>query len=478
MLGPDYERPQLPVPGAFRGAESRPASAESAPASRPSFADLPWFEVFDDPLLQQLVREAIDANYDLQIAAERVMQARAFVTQTRANQFPTVEANADYTARRLSENGFIPIPPTQNRNVAATTITADVFWELDFWGKFARATEAARAELLATEANRRAVLQSVVINVTGAYFSLRELDLELAISRQTLTSREESLRLVRAREFRGVASMVDVRQAESLVYAARETIVQALQLIERQENLISFLLGRNPGPVARTATAFDPRTNYEIPAGIPSELLERRPDLVFAEQRLVAANARIGVAKAALYPSISLSAGAGFQSGQLSQLFNSSSSIWSVVPAVNLPIFNSGALQAGVEAAESTQREALILYIQTVQQAFREVADTLNDFRQLREFRELQVALTDVLRDQKRLSTRRYEGGVTSYLEVLDTERQLFDAELNLARAKLGEALSIVALYRALGGGWQEPAPSPEPVAAGAGAGEGPEASR
>jgi multidrug efflux system outer membrane protein len=453
--GPDYKRPELPIPPGFRGDEG----AESREA-QPSFGDKKWFEVIRDEVLQGLIREALQANYDVRLAAERVLEARAFVTVTRANQFPFVSGNAAYSARRLSENGPIAVPPGTSREVAATEVTADLYWELDFWGKFARATEAARADLLATEENRLLVIQSLVTQVAIAHLELEELDLELEISQRTLALRKESLRLVSSRQGGGVDSLMAVRQAESLVFSAAQLIPQLQGSIEQQENLICFLLGRNPGPVARGKPLLEQDLVADLPAGLPSQLIERRPDIALAEQQLVAANARIGVAKAALFPTISLTAGAGVQSGQLSQLFDSSSTIWNITPAISLPIFNSGQLNAKVEASEAQQRAALIQYVQTVQFAFKDVSDALVGYRSTRAVRVEKDSLTKAWADAKRLSQIRYKGGVTSYLEVIDTERQYFEAELSLAQTERDVLVSVIRLYKSLGGGWQGAEPA------------------
>ena len=326
---------------------------------------------------------------------------------------------------------------------------------MDFWGRIRRCNEAARAEILASEESRHAVYQGLITDLASGYFQLRELDLELEISRRTLQSRQESLRLVSLREQRGVASLMDVRQSETLVTTAAATIPVVEQQIEQTENFINYLLAQNPGPVPRGKTLVEQVLAPAVPAGLPSTLLDRRPDVRQAEQVLVAENARIGVAKAALFPQISLTGSVGTQSNALSNLFTDPSGFWSVGATLTQPLFNAGRLRANVRAQEARQRQALLGYRDTIQRAFREVADTLIGYQKTREFRQQQEILTKVLTDAARLSRLRYDGGVTSYLEVLDSERQLFDAELDLAQAQRDELISVVQLYRALGGGWQ-----------------------
>jgi multidrug efflux system outer membrane protein len=329
-------------------------------------------------------------------------------------------------------------------------------WELDFWGKFRRATEAARAELLATEWGQKAVVSSLVSSVATAYFQLLELDSEMEISRRALDSRKESLRLVEIREKGGTTSMMDVRQSEQLVYTASASIPDLERRIEQQENLISILLGRNPGPVTRGLSLVDNVVPPEVPAGLPSSLLSRRPDIQSVEQQLIAANARIGVAKAAYFPQITLTALAGFQSSALTDLFTGPAGLWSFGGQLAQPIFNAGKIRSGVRLTEAQQQQAILIYQQSIQQSFREVSDSLVAYRKNREFREQEALLTHSAADATRLADSRYRGGVTSYLEVLDSDSRYFDAQLGLAQAQLSERLALVQLYNALGGGWQQ----------------------
>ncbi|HXN95035.1 MAG TPA: efflux transporter outer membrane subunit, partial [Candidatus Acidoferrales bacterium] len=329
-------------------------------------------------------------------------------------------------------------------------------WELDFWGKYRRATEAGRANLLASEWARREVVSTLVANVSSAYFQLRALDLELEISKRTLNSRQESLRLTRILSDGGSTSLLDVRQAEQLVFTASAEIPALEQQIEQQENFLSILLGQNPGDVPRGQTLTEQRQPPEVPPGLPSSLLERRPDIRQAEAQLVAANAVIGVARAAYFPQISLSGAGGFQSSALSSLFSGPAGAWSFGASLTQPIFTGGRLRSEVRLAEARQQTAVLFYQQSIQGAFRSVSDALIAYHKTREFRAQQELLFGSAQDAARLSHMRYTGGVTGYLEVLTNETNAFSAELGLVQARLNELLALVQLYQALGGGWQQ----------------------
>jgi outer membrane protein, multidrug efflux system len=445
-VGPDYRRPEIPVPPDFRGREPE------TPVSTTSVGDLAWWEVFRDEALVELIRTALAVNYDLRIATTRVLEARAQVTIARSFQFPDVSGNASAPYVRVPGDRA----PTQARETFSPLATLDLFWEIDLWGRLRRATEASRDDLLASEEARRFVITTLISDVATAYFQLRELDLELEISRRTLASRVDSLRLVKLRYEGGVAALIDLRQAEVLLYTAAGTIPDVERRIEQTENLISLLLGRSPDAVARgrampeTLALIPP----SVPEGLPSSLLERRPDIRQAESQLAAATARIGVARADYFPRFLLTGAAGAGGVAINGNWFGPSGLLAVSPQVTLPIFNMGRIGAGVDSAESRAQEAVIRYEQTIQQAFREVSDALIEHRKRREFRTQQELLVESLRDAARLANIRYRGGVTSYLEVLDTERQLFDAELLLAQAQRDELLAVVRLYRALGGGW------------------------
>jgi multidrug efflux system outer membrane protein len=328
-------------------------------------------------------------------------------------------------------------------------------WELDFWGKYRKATEAARADLAASEWGRKAVLSSLVSNVASAYFQLRTLDLQLTITRDALKSRQESLRLTRVLADGGSVPLMDVRQAEQLVYAASTQIPQLEKEIEQQENAISILVGQNPGDIVRGRKLTDQPLLPTVPAGLPSQLIERRPDIRQAEEQLIAANARIGVAKAAYFPTIALTGAGGFQSTALASLFTGPAGLWNIGPSVSVPIFEGGRIRNSVLVTESQQRQALLTYQQTTQGAFRDVSDALVAYRKAREMCEQQQLLTAAAEDAARLSHVRYEAGATSYLEVLTNETNAYNAELNLSQTRFGEVLALVQIYSALGGGWQ-----------------------
>jgi outer membrane protein, multidrug efflux system len=451
-VGPNYRRPAVKPPEVFRG------STEAAPPTDlTSLADLKWFEVFKDEQLQELVRTALVQNYDLRDAVARVDAARANLGITRADQFPTIAASGDITTLRRSNSGdfFLPQGFEQKRTFGSVALNLLSF-EVDIWGRLRRATEAARADLLASEENRKAVITTLVSDVASAYFGLLELDLELEIAKRTLTTREDSLQLIRIRQQGGVATLLELRQGEQLVYAAAQAIPNSEQLIELTENQISLLLGRSPGAVNRGRSLTEQEQPPSVPPGLPSSLLERRPDIRASEQNLVAANAIIGVAKAAYFPQISLTGFLGFQSNQLSNLFTGPTRAWQFVPQVTQPIFTAGRLRSNVRLAKAQQQVALIQYERVIQTAFREVSDALTQHRKVREIRTQQELLVTTLQDRARLAYTRYRGGVDTLLNALDADRDLFDAELGLAQTRRNELLVLVQLYRALGGGWQQ----------------------
>jgi len=445
-LGPKYKRPTVAVPDTYRGL-APDAGAQSAA----SFGEEKWWNVFQDTELQALIREALSQNYDVRIAAARVLQAQALLGITRADQFPTIAGGMSTSNQRFPATAVTPEFET-----SPSQVNLSLFWELDFWGKFRRATEASRASLLATEWGQRAVISSLVSNVASAYFQLLELDSEINISRRTLDTRKESLRLVEVRAKGGATSLIDVRQSEQLVYTAAAAIPDLERRIEQQENLISILLGKNPAAVTRGKTLVENPLLPVVPAGLPSSLLERRPDIRSSEQQLVAANARIGVAKAAYFPQITLTAVGGFQSSALTDLFSGPAGLWSFGGQLAQPIFTGGKIRSNVRLTEAQQQEAVLLYQQSIQQAFREVSDSLVAYRKNQEFRTLQEQLTNSAQDTTRLANMRYQGGATSYLEVLDSDTRYFDAQIGLAQAQLNERLAMVQLYNALGGGWQQ----------------------
>jgi multidrug efflux system outer membrane protein len=446
-VGPRYKRPTVAVPGSFRGAAPEQA-AQPQPAS---LADQKWWEVFQDEQLRTLIRTALQQNYDLRIAASRVLEAQAQLGITRADQFPTVSGGAAIADVRTAQSKFLPAFETSTGQVNASAI-----WTLDFWGQYRRATEAARANLLASQWAQQEVVSTLVADVAAAYFQLRALDLQLEISKRTLNSRQESLRLTRVLADGGATSLLDVRQAEQLVFTASAEVPSLEQQIEQQENLLSILLGQNPGDVPRGQTLTEQRQPPEVPAGVPSALLERRPDIREAEDQLIAANAEIGVARAAYFPQISLSGTGGFQSSALSNLFSGPAGAWTFGASLTQPIFTGGRIRSGVRLAEARQKTAVLVYQQSIQTAFRSVSDSLVAYRKTREFRTQEEFLFQSAQDAARLSHMRYSGGVTGYLEVLTNETNAFSAELAVVQARQNELLALVQLYEALGGGWQQ----------------------
>jgi multidrug efflux system outer membrane protein len=446
-----YQRPAVKTPDTFRGIDTM------APTGQTSIGDLRWFEVFKDEELQKLVRTAMQQNYDLRAAVARINAERANLGLARSNQFPQFEAGADITTTRSSRNG----PATAGGGGGRTRSFGEVFlslltFELDIWGRLRQETKAARAELRASEEDRKAVMTTVVSDVATGYFSLIELDSELDIAKRTLATRQDSLRLINLRQQGGVATMLDVRQAEELVYQASQTIPDTERLIEQTENQISLLLGNNPGAIRRGQSLTQQQELPAVPTGLPSSLLERRPDIRAAENNLEAQHALIYAAKAAYFPRISLTGALGFQSNQLSNLFTGPSGAWNFIPQIAQPIFTAGRLKSNVKFARAQQELALVQYQQTIQTAFREVSDALVQYRKVKEIRTQQELLVTTLRDRSRLAYLRYQGGVDSLLNALDADRDLFNAELNLTLTRRNELLSLVQLYKALGGGWQQ----------------------
>jgi multidrug efflux system outer membrane protein len=447
-VGPRYKRPAVDVPAAHRGIEQENAGKNDTA----SLADQKWWELFQDQQLQQLVHTALEQNYDVRIAAARILEAQAQLGITRSNQFPQLNAGAAAVTQRVAAGAVVPAAT----NGSATHLSVSGVWELDFWGRFRKATEAARANLLASEWAKQQVISTLVSNVATAYFQLRELDLELEISQQTLTSRRDSLKLTQLLADHGATSLLDVRQAEQLVYTAAEQVPDLERRIQQQENLISTLLGKNPEAVARGLKLTEQPHLPQVPAGLPSSLLERRPDIREAEEQLVAFNAQIGVAKAAYFPQIALTGTAGYQSPALTSLFNGPAGFFSLGGSLTQPLFAGGRIRSSVRLAEAQEEEAVLTYRKTIQQAFQDVADSLIAYQKDQEFRQQQQLLTTAAEDAAHLSDVRYKGGATSYLEVLTNQTNYFSAQLNLAQAQLNELNALVQLYRSLGGGWQQ----------------------
>lgn len=464
-VGPNYRRPAVNVPVAYREAPAD-TSTTQPPADAKSKATLPgtsgpsdagfslgeekWWEVFQDKELQGLIRTALKNNYDVRIAAARVLEAQAQLGITRADQFPSVNATGNITATQSAANG--PIPSFQTTFGQVNAIGS---WNLDFWGKYRRATESARANLLATQWAQKEVISTLVANVATDYFVLRQLDLQLEISKRTLNSRRDSLQLVQTLEQHGINSLLDVRQSEQLVYTAAAEIPDLERQIVQEENAISILLGNNPGDIPRGLKLTEQPHAPEVPVGLPSSLLERRPDILQAEQNLVAANAQIGVARAAYFPQITLTGSGGYQSTALTNLFTGPAGLWSLFAGVSQPIFEGGRLKSNVRFTEAQQQQFLLTYEQTVQGAFRDVSNALVAYQKNREFRIQQEHLVEAAQDATRLSEVRFKAGTTDYLEVLTNDTNYFSAELELAQAEGSELTALVQLYQALGGGWQ-----------------------
>lgn len=460
-VGPNYKRPAVNVPAMYRGGIAPEASpAEStAPSPNParssgtagaSLGDEKWWEVFQDQELQGLIRTALKNNYDVRIAATRVLEAQARLGITRADQLPTLSVGGNVTGLQDPKNG--PIPSFQ---ITQGEVSASAAWNLDFWGRYRRATESARATLLANQWAQKQVMATLVANLASSYFLLRQLDLELEVSKRTLGTRRDSLELTKTLEEHGISSLLDVRQSEQLVYTAAAEVPDLERQITLEENAISILLGNNPGDVPRGMKLTEQPHTPEVPVGIPSALLERRPDIRVAEENLVAANAQIGVARAAYFPQISLTGTAGFESTALKNLLTGPAGIWTLAGSVTQPIFEGGRLKSNVRLAEAQHEQLLLTYQQTIQGAFRDVSNALVAYRKFREFRIQQEHLLESAQDAARLSETRFKAGTTDYLEVLTNETNSFSAELALAQAQGNELNALVQLYLALGGGWK-----------------------
>jgi multidrug efflux system outer membrane protein len=460
-VGPNYKRPVVNAPASFRGVTPAEASTStSVPASSGlsdssnttavSLGEDKWWDVFQDRELQDLIRAALKNNYDVRIAATRVLQAQAQLGITRADQLPTLDVGGNVTGIRNPQIG--PIPSYQ---LTQGQLSASAAWNLDFWGRYRRATEAARATLLANEWAQKEVMAALVANVASSYFQLRQLDLQLEISKSTLGSRRDSLELTKTLEEHGINNLLDVRQSEQLVYTAAAEVPDLERQIALQENALSILLGNNPGDIPRGLKLTEQPHTPEVPVGLPSALLERRPDIRQAEQNLVAANAQIGVARAAYFPQIALTGSAGYESAKFTNLFQGPAGLWTLTGALTQPIFEGGRLKSGVRLAEAQHEQLLLTYQQTIQGAFRDVSDALVAYRKYREFRIQQQMLVESAQDAARLSEVRFKAGSTDYLEVLTNETNSFTAELTLAQAEGNELTALVQLYLALGGGWQ-----------------------
>ncbi len=447
MVGPDYEKPEVDIPAQYRFEYGETSD----------IANTGWWESFDDPLLYDLVEEALRNNRDVRIAAARVEEFAARIDIARSGLYPQLGYGGAATRTKSSLDTVTGIPEGISRTNDIYNAGINVGWELDFWGKIRRATEAARADLLAQEEARRSVILTLVSSIATSYLDLLSLDEQLEVARQTIKARKESLDLFELKFKGGVVSELEVSQIRSEYEQAAVRIPAIERQIALRENALSVLLGRNPGPVKRSPS-IDQLALPDIPAGLPSELLERRPDIRQSEQNLVAANAQIGVAKAQYFPSISLTGLFGYASTAMSELFDSTANLWDVSGDIIGPIFSGGLLSGQLRAAEAVQRQLLQSYLLSVQTAFREVDDALISTRKYREELAAQGRQVEALKEYARLAQLNYDEGQVSYIEVLDSQRQLFDAELIYTQTQGLVYASIVATYKALGGGWVEEA--------------------
>jgi len=445
-VGPDYKRPAIDTPAAWRFEEKEVRD----------LANTAWWQQFKDPVLDRLVSHALQENKDLLIATARIEEFFGRYFSTRGDQFPSAAGNADAFRQRLSEKGFSRFDGSDNPYNQYEAILG-ASWEIDFWGKFRRATEATRAELIGTEEARRTVVLTLVSAVAAAYLDIRALDKQLEITQRTADSRRGTLELFELRFQNGIISEVDLSQAESEYEDALARIPDIERAIGQTENALSVLLGRNPGPIPR-GLPLDALILPAVPAGVPSGLLERRPDILRAEQTLIAANARIGVAKSLYFPTISLTGAFGTVSTDLSSLFTASSRAWNFGVPVSVPLFTAGRIGGEVKAAEAVQQQALYGYQQTIQNAFREVDDALLDRGKSGQRIDALSRQLKALRNYARLARMRYDEGYTSFLEVLDAERSLFNVELAHTASQNVLFRSLINIYKSMGGGWVDQA--------------------
>jgi multidrug efflux system outer membrane protein len=446
-VGPNYARPNVTAPPAFRGADGTAVSS----AAPTSLGDEQWSAVYQEPELQQLIAKALANNYDVRIAAQRILEQQAQVKIARSQEFPTISVGGTAIGAAL--------PSSLSKQIGSPledgSFSLSAAWTPDFWGLYRRQTEAARAQLLGQVWAQRAVRLTLVQQVATLYFQLRALDRQLDITQQTIKVRQDSLNLTKTLESGGSVPLSDVRQAEQLLYTATSQVPQLEEQIQQSENSLSFLLGQDPGPVAHT----DPNAlippPQDLPTGLPSQLLERRPDIQQAEATLIAANAQIGVARAQFFPNLSISASAGVGGNSFPSIFSTAGKTIYGIGSLTQPIFEGGKLRGQLQLSVETKQEMVLNYQKTIEQAFRDVSTALIALKKQRAFREQQELLVAAAEDSVRLARVRYQGGSTGYLEVLTNDSNLYAAQLNLVAAQQNEALTIVQLYSALGGGWQ-----------------------
>ena len=446
-VGPKYVRPNYTAPPVFRGADDTSVSSDP----KGSLGDQQWSAIYREPELQDLIRKALANNYDLRIAAQRILEAQAQVKITRSQQFPSATIGGTGIGATLPSSLGTQIPsPLVNGS-----FNLSAAWTPDFWGLYRKQTEAARAQLLAQTWARRAVRLTLVQQVASTYLQIRALDRQLEITKETIKVRQDSVGLTKTLESGGSVPLSDVRQAEQLLYTATSQVPQIEEQIQQQENAISFLLAENPGPIAhKDPNALTPPPQ-DLPTGLPSQLLERRPDIQQAEATLIAANAQIGVARAQFFPNLSISGSGGVGGDSLSSIFDPAGKTIYGIGTLTQPLFEGGKLRGQLQLSKETKEEMVLNYQKTIAGAFRDVSNALIALNKLRAYREQQEKVVEAAQDATRLARVRYQGGSTSYLEVLTTDSQLYTAQLNLVNAEQAEALTLVQLYGALGGGWQ-----------------------
>lgn len=446
-VGPKYVRPNVTAPPAYRGADNAAVAADA----KDSLGDEQWAAVYREPELQELIRKALANNYDVRIAARRILEQQAQVGITRSQQFPTASVGGTAIGATLPSSLGTQIPsPLVNGS-----FNLSAAWTPDFWGLYRRQTEAARAQLLSQVWARRAVQMTLVQQVATAYLQIRALDAQLEITKETIKVRQDSVALTKTLESGGSVPLSDVRQAEQLLYAATSEVPQLEEQIQQQENAIAFLLGENPGPIAHTDPNALAPPPQDLLTGLPSRLLERRPDIQQAEATLIAANAQIGVARAQFFPNLSISGSGGVGGDSLSSIFDPAGKTIYGIGTLTQPLFEGGKLRSQLQLSQQTKEEMVLNYQKTISGAFRDVSNALIALNKQRDYREQQEKLVEAAKDATRLARIRYQGGSTGYLEVLTTDSNLYAAQLNLVSAEQGEALALVQLYSALGGGWQ-----------------------
>jgi multidrug efflux system outer membrane protein len=447
-VGPNYLRPQVTAPAIYRGADEAPVSS----ADQDSLGNQKWAQVFHEPELQNLIREALENNYDVRIAAQRVLEEQAQLKITRSQQFPAVNLGGTGIGADLGSSFGNGVP---SGTIAAGSFNVSATWNPDFWGLYRRQTEAQMAQLLAQIWAQRAIRMTLVQQVATAYFHLRSLDEQLSIARQTRKARQESVQLTRTLESGGSVPLADLRQAEELEYTASVQVPQLEQQIQQEENALRLLLGANPGPVPHVGPNALAPVPQDLSVGLPSRLLERRPDILQAEQQLIAANARIGVARAQFFPQLLITASGGVEGSDLSTIFDPDGRLIYGIGSLTQPIFQGGKLRGQLQLSEDTKKEMVLNYQKTIAGAFRDASNALIAVNKQRSAREQQEKLVAAAEDAARLARMRYQGGAASYLEVLTTNSNLFSAQLDLVSSREGEAQSLVQLYEALGGGWE-----------------------